>query len=294
MTVRSLTIAEVINRWTAYRRRMADLGLVEYSTHNNQVRIGHIMIAGLGTVALDQLRKSDVDLWVGERLQDHAPVTVRSELNVLRQILNWAVDEQLLGARPRLPTVQVPIEEQALPSEAAYVWALRSVPDNHQMALELLMLTGLSPHEAERVQVRDWRPSVDGKRPGLIGIGMREDFKVKSASRRRSVPLNDRAQALWERMTAGLRPLQTAFPKGAAMQKALARARAADRDAPPDARRITPKMMRQWFASQISDEQPEHVLQRLLGHSPGSKITRRHYVRSTDQQMTDAVQGVRA
>jgi hypothetical protein len=35
-------------------------------------------------------------------------VTVRAELNVLRQILNWCVDEQLLGARPRLPTVQVP------------------------------------------------------------------------------------------------------------------------------------------------------------------------------------------
>lgn len=285
-----MNVREACDLWVVYRARSADLGLVQWSTYHNQLNIVGVIVAALGDFALTHLRKSDIDLWVGERLQTHAPVTVRGELNVLRQILNWSVDEQLLGARPRLPTVQVPATEAALPSEAAFVWALKAVPDNHRAALELMMLTGLSPHEAERLQVRDRRELPRHE----IGIGQRPDFKVKTPSRRRWLPLNPRAQKLWRELTAGKRPLDTALPSGCAMQKALARARAADPDAPADTRRVTPKLMRQWFASKIAGDAPEHVLQRLMGHAPGSKITRRHYVRSTDDAMVDAVGGLKA
>lgn len=282
-----MTVDDAIKQWCEYRRRCANLGLVQFTTHHNQTQIAQSIIAGLGSIILADLRKSDVDLWMGERLQTHAPVTVRGELNVLRQFLNWCVDEQLLGARPRLPTVQVPATEQALPSDRAFTWALKAVPERHRQALEFMMLTGLSPHEAERVQVRDCTL-------GHIGIGQRPDFKVKTPSRRRRVPLNERAQLLWLKITGGLRPLDNALPSSCSMQKALARARAADKNAPPDAGRVTPKLMRQWFASHVAEDSPEHVLQRLMGHAPGSKITRRHYVRSSDDQMVAAVGGISA
>jgi integrase len=282
-----MNVRHACESWTAYRAQCSNLGLVAPSTYENQRAIAGTIAAALGDLALAALRKSDVDLWVGERLQTHAPVTVRGELNVLRQILNWCVDEQLLGARPRLPTVQVPTTEEALPSEAAFVWALKAVPDNHRAALELMMLTGLSPHEAERLQVRD------GVGGGLA-IGQRPDFKVKTPSRRRWIPLNPRALKLWRAITADKRPLDSALPSSCAMQKALARARAADPSAPPDTRRVTPKLMRQWFASQVAGDAPEHVLQRLLGHSPGSKITRKHYVRSQDEALAQAVGWLKA
>jgi integrase len=285
----SLSLAEACSRWCLYRERMVELHLVAPTTRHNQSQIAASIIVGLGAIELDGLLKSDVDIWIGERLLTHKPVTVRAELNVLRQILNWCVDEQLLGARPRLPSVQVPATEAALPSEAAFVWALKAVPDHHRDALELMMQTGLSPHEAERLQVRDRR---DLPRPE-IGVGQRPDFKVKTPSRRRWIPLNPRAQKLWRAITADKRPLDCALPTACAMQKALARARIADPDAPADTRRVTPKLMRQWFASQIAGDAPEHVLQRLMGHSPGSKITRRHYVRSADEQMVRAVGGLK-
>jgi hypothetical protein len=57
---------------------------------------------------------------------------------------------------------------------------------------------------------------------------------------------------------------------------------------------VTPKLMRQWFASQVAGDAPEHVLQRLLGHSPGSKITRKHYVRSQDEALAQAVGWLKA
>lgn len=282
-------IRAAVAKWIAYRARMADLNMVERSTVENQARIAYMLSDTLGVDAIADLRKSDIDLWTGDRLQSHAPVTVRGELNVLRQILNWCVDEQMLVQRPRLPTVQVPATEDKLPSNEAFVWALKSVPANHRAALEFMMLTGLSPHEAERLQVRD---AAIGH--GSVGIGQRPDFKVKTPSRRRWVPLNNRAQKLWREMIDGKRPLDTALPTGCAMQKALARARTADPAAPPDARRVTPKLMRQWFASQIAGEAPEHVLQRLMGHAPGSKITRKHYVRSSDDAMERAVGGLKA
>jgi integrase len=283
----TITLADACSRWCLYRERAVELGLVAPTTMLNQSQIvGSSLITGLGAIELESLRKSDIDLWVGERLQHCQPVTVRAELNVLRQILNWCVDEQLLGIRPRLPTVQVPTLENALPSEAAFLWALKAVATHHQAALEFMMLTGLSPHEAERLQVRD----CVGAR---IGIGMRPDFKVKTPSRRRWVPLNPRAQKLWAVFSGGKRPLDNVLPTSCSMQKALARARRAA-GTPADARRVTPKLMRQWFASQVASEQPEHVLQRLLGHSPGSKITRKHYVRSSDAELVVAVGGLKA
>lgn len=282
-----MLVRQACDRWTVYRARCSELGLVARSTYTKQLGVVGAIVAGLGDLRLDDLRKSDIDLWIGERLQSHAPVTVRGEVNVLRQILNWCVDEQLLGQRPRLPSVQVPTIEQALPSDKAFTWALRSVPEKHRCALEFMMLTGLSPHEAERLQVRDFFA-------GQVGIGQRPDFKVKTPSRRRFVPLNARAQTLWAKLTAGLRPLDNALPSSCSMQKALARARTGDPKAPPDAKRVTPKMMRQWFASQVANDNPEHVLQRLLGHAPGSKITRQHYTRSQDDQLTQAVGGLKA
>ena len=79
------------------------------------------------------------------------------------------------------------------------------------------------------------------------------------------------------------------------MQKAIRRAvdAPADRaDIPLGLAGITSKLMRKWFASNVAGEQPEHVPQRLLGHAPGSPITRKHYIRSTDDQLTGAVAGI--
>ncbi|HEV2079427.1 MAG TPA: hypothetical protein VGR19_05970 [Allosphingosinicella sp.] len=292
----TITVAEAVDSWCTYRLKLVSLNLVAGSTYENQCAIAGNIKTGLGDLKLDALRKSHIEVWIGQRLADCAPVTVRGELNVLRQILNWCLDEQLLTTKPRLPTVSVPTTEKDLPCDDAFLWALRVVPEKHRQAFEFMMLTGLSPHEAERVQVRDWTPSIlsdDGH--GYVRIGQRPDFRVKQESRRRSVPLNERSYLLWHQLTAGLKPTEHPLPSGAAMQKVLARARLTFKpDLPTDAERITPKLMRQWFASKVANEEPEHVLQRLLGHAPGSPITRRHYVRSSDEQLVGATEGLRA
>lgn len=289
-----MNVAEALRQWINYRQQMERLYLVAGSTVRNQRAITLVLAAGLGDHELDKLRKSHIELWMGERLQTCAPVTVRGEMNVLRQVLNWCVDEGHLLTKPRLPTLTVPNVEANLPSDEAFLWVLANVPEQHARALEFMMLTGLSPHEIERVQLRDVKV---GELSTEIGIGQRADFPVKQASRRRWVPLNGRAYLIWHQASAGITRLGPVFPSVAAMQKAIRRATVAGgkwgaplkRLGPLGAEAISPKLMRKWFASKVAGQQPEHVLQRLMGHAPGSPITRRHYVRSSEGQGRDAV-----
>ena len=296
----TITLGNAVEDWCAYRAKLAQLGLVADSTWENQTAIGGTIKAGLGNHALEDLRKSHIELWAGARLRHCAPVTVRGELNVLRQIINWCVDEQLLTNKPRFPTISVPATEEAMPSDEAFRWHLAHLPQHHAAALEFMMLTGLSPHELERLETRDG-PGFAGAPSQVtqIQIGMRPDFPVKQASRRRIVPLGGRAMVIWIEETMGTLPTFKPFPTMAGLQKAmrrLVRDALASIGAPPPAGAdsVTPKMMRKWFASKVSNDQPEHVLQRLMGHAPGSPITRRHYVRSSDEQLAGAVEELKA
>ncbi|MGW8135414.1 tyrosine-type recombinase/integrase [Sphingomonas zeae] len=291
-----MNVTEALHVWRSYREQMVRLHLVAESTYENQAAIVLQLQRALGHHQLDGLRKSHIELWMGERLQTCAPVTVRGEMNVLRQVLNWCVDEGHLLAKPRFPTLSVANVEADLPSDEAFLWVLAHVPEQHSRALEFMMLTGLSPHELERLQVRDESGTMfleTGR--STISIGMRPDFPVKQESRRRPVPLNRRAADIWYQAASGREPTAAVFPSVAAMQKAIRRAV----DNPPDipfsptgTDRVTPKLMRKWFASKVASQQPEHILQRLMGHAPGSPITRRHYVRSSEGQGRDAVASV--
>lgn len=280
-------------QWCLHRQRMVDLGLVAGSTAANQGQIASTLVTHLGPIALKELRKSHVEIFIGERKKTCAPITIQGELNVLRQFLNWCVDEMLLGKMPRLPTVKVANVEQPLPSDAAFTWVLNRLGPRMSQALEFMLLTGLAPHELERVQVRDLDTMSMNEKQVRLGIGQRDDFAVKQESRRRWVPLNQKAESIWIIWSSGLPIDANPFPTVDAMQKSIWRLRRAHPSAPAGVNEITPKTMRKWFASKVSGDQPEHVLQRLLGHAPGSPITRKHYVRSSDEQQSAAVEGVR-
>ena len=272
-------MSALIALWCDYRSRMCQLDMVAPSTIANQRAIALTLQTAFPKLDVADLRKSHVEFFIGERRKTCQPVTIRGEMNVLRQILNWAVDEGHLLVKPRLPHVQVPMVESALPADEAFVAMLAALPVHHRDACEFMMLTGLSPHELDRLTRYDV-PDAPIHYERTLMIGYREDFKVKTPSRKRMVPLNDRARAIWDSWAMGLKLDAMVFPNAAAIQKAMVRTGLPG---------ITPKSMRKWFASHVSNENPEHVLQRLMGHSPGSKVTRQHYVRSTDAATRGAV-----
>ncbi|TKD50540.1 tyrosine-type recombinase/integrase [Sphingomonas baiyangensis] len=280
-----LTFAGTVDQWLAYRARLTALGSIARSTYANQAKIGRALCVQLGDIPLAGLRKSHIDVYAAARLQTCAAITVHEEVALLAQILTWAIDERLLADRPRMPIVSVPNIERPLPGDEDFAWYLRTLPARHADALEFMLLTGLAPHELERLQVRD--ATTDA-----IAIGGRPDFQVKRESRRREVPLNRTARAIWIRATLGRALDAHPFPTVAAMQKAMRRHFLDRDDAPPAADGLTPKMMRKWFASRIAHGHSEALLQTLLGHAPGSPVTRRHYVRTSQAERRAAVEEV--
>lgn len=291
-----MKFADASFSWIEYRQRMVELELIKHSTWNNQCQITGSLITKLGKIPVADIRKSHIELYIGKRLKTLEPVSVAGEIAVLRQILNWCVDEQHLAVRPRLPSVKVPNVEMDLPPDDAYTFVLCNVPDNHAYSLEFMLLTGLSPHEIERIQHKDLKIRTGDDAadcPMEVQIGMRDDFHTKTPARRRTIVLNRRASDIILSCTLGTEDNSHPFPSRDSTEKAIQRMRRKHPEAPAGVERITPKMMRQWFASKISVDVAENVLQALLGHAPGSSVTRRHYVRSNETQRVGAVSGLK-
>lgn len=266
------TFQQATEQWLAYRGQLTACGMLGEGTHRNTGKIARMWSDELGEFDIAAIRKSHIELVLGKLRKTRSPATLQGDLKILSQLFLYFVDEQMIEQKPRFPTISLPNVELELPSDADFIAALKAVPAHHRASLEFMMLTGLAPHECERLQLQDF--SADR---ATVSIGMRDDFKVKTEARRRKVPLNGEARNL---------VAYCPFPTVAATEKALQRARG---DMPTSAHCITPKMMRKWFSSKLANECAEHVLQRLLGHAPGSKVTRKHYVRSNASDAERAV-----
>lgn len=295
-----MNIDAAIDGWLAFQRRLVDLQGLAASTLRKRTNIARRFRENFGETDLALLSKSHLDLYVAKRRQTCAPVTLADELATLQQFLTWCVDEQHRAQLPRFPTVQVPNVETSQISDAAITWILEHMAHSHAEALEFMALMGLSPHELERIETQDNRHDPEGPMahrmpevPVGIYIGGRPDFAVKQPSRRRWLPLSGRAMTIWVTRTFGTSPTHRPFPKRDALEKALQRLRLEYPDMPHDARRVTPKVMRSWFASKVANDHPEKVLQKLMGHAPGSPVTRKHYVRSTRAECADAMEGLK-
>ncbi len=280
-----MQISDALDGWMAYRAQLAELGSIKPATVANQDKTAAIWKRELGHLALGYLRKSHIDLAVARLAKSRSPITLSVDVGIFAQFLNWCVDERYIAERPRLPTVSVAQQETELPPDAAFLWVLTNTPEHTAAGLEFMLLTGLAPHELERLRTGDY----DEERHA-IGVGQRADFQVKAAARKRWVPLNARALEIWRHAAHGRLKRYTPFSTVEAMEKAIQRARQKGRPrAPRGVEAITPKTMRKWFASKLAGDVAEHVLQTLLGHAPGSRITRRHYVRSSAADTERAV-----
>ncbi len=79
------------------------------------------------------------------------------------------------------------------------------------------------------------------------------------------------------------------FPKAHLTTQAIAHYRGAKEPY------VTPKTMRRLFASRAAElDIAESTLQQILGHAPGSRMTREHYIRVQQSAADDAVDCIAA
>lgn len=281
-----MTVFDAINRYLDYRQELTDLRQIAATTHQAQAHILQIWQSHIGDIELDAVRKSHLDIALARMGQTRSSVTLSVDRCVIRTFFLWAVDERLIDEPPRIPVVRSEFTEEDLPGDEAFRYVMLNLPERHSKALEFMMLTGIAPHEMERCQPID----MDAKRTkhGSLGVGIRPSFHVKQSTRRRWIPLSTRARDIWDDMTDGMEADAAIFPKTDAIQKAIWRVKQKPGNRPKGVGQITPKWARKWFGSRVASQQPEHVMQRLMGHAPGSKVTRRHYTRASERQMTEA------
>lgn len=284
----AVTLASVIAGYLTHQEAKQAGGLIMASTMRHKRRVCAALKAAMGREPVSAVGKLRAELYTARRLAEGvAPITVNSELDVLRSVLSYAVDDRKLDAVPRLRTLPVRVKDDDAPDPAVVAAWLDTLPEEHALPLRFSALTGLSWHEVQRLHVGDVKL---GKEP-VVQIGARLSFTTKTLHRQRDVPLSPAAVKVFKRARE-LATGDTLFPRAARTRQFLNENRTAHGEARFG--RLTPKDMRRVFASTVARGAPEAVLQKLLGHAPGSRVTRRHYVRVAREDMTSAARAVGA
>jgi integrase len=282
MGIERVTFAEAVNDWRLHSMRLVLACAKAQSTHNNQNRIANLLLRDFGPTPVEDIRRPVIELYVARRRKDGiSPTTINAELIVLKAILNHAVEVGHLEEAPRIKRLQAPIVEKDLPDPELVKEFVSTLPTQHRLPLLFSMLTGASWHEVERLTWGD----VDFRRR-VVRIGY---TTPKTQARKRELPMSEAVRGLLQvrRLEgAGGSPLELVFPKAGSTRAYVNSHRTRKYGA------ISPAVMRKVFASMAANEVPEHILQRLLGHAPGSPVTRRHYVRSTKKQQAEVMERV--
>lgn len=306
-TVSPHTFRSIADEWVNHKTSLAAAGLLALGTaktYRSTVK-SLCAYAGLADRPVNQITRRVVDDYVMWRMNKSLvqPATLNLELVTLRAVLSYAEEEGHITERdiPRSRRVPMPLTEKEIP-EPEKIWeVMREMPARRAMPLKFAMLTGMSWYEIEQLQ---WRDIVERKRKlppfdgdHFIKIGERPDFRVKTEARRRRVPVAEEVRRVLKDAKlharadrGGKMPEDTdpVFPGAHGMRQFLSRFRSRKHPAI-----FSPRTMRTLFATAAAGiGMPENQLQRLMGHSPGSKITRQHYIRANRDQLTRAASDV--
>jgi integrase len=271
--------SELADEWRKYSDGLVMLGMKRPGTHKNQSRVLRMLCEEWGATKLSEITKPAVKTFAGKRLaKGLKPTTVNAELRVLSAVLHYAEEQGYIPAAPRVPYLSEPVEEQDLPDPALVQEFVSSLPTFHKLPLLMSLYTGMSWHEVCRLRWCDVGPF--SFRIGFNGM------QTKTGNRKRELPITTSVREVLtearKSRTTHL-PDELAFPSAGATRQYLVRQRTRKYGA------ISPSVMRKVFASMVAETSPEHVLQKLLGHAPGSRITRKHYVRSHKDAMREAM-----
>lgn len=272
------TLAEVARAWLAHKEQVAEQKGLSWATYEKYEKRVLRLIEGLGAKPIDQIRKTDVELYVASRQgARRAPATINDELRVLRMIYSFAEDQHGVTA-PRIRGVPEKKRRLRIPDTKLVIEFLSELPDHLYAPMRFSLLSGCSWHEVSQLEWQD----VDFA-AGVIRIGARIAFTVKTLHRQREIHMSP---ALREHLRLckpkDAKPTDKVFPKARNARQLMHRLRRAK------FANIGPAAMRRVFASVMAREVPEVVLQEMLGHAPGSKVTRRYYVGNTEAAVKSA------
>lgn len=255
------------------------------------------VLATLGSLGLDRLTDRHLQEYQVKRREDGVrPPSINSELATLVQVQRWAKAKGLMTrivTTDRIP--YTPDEAPVLtPEEAQRL--LDALPERVRVFVRFLLETGCRFGEAAQLKLRH----VDLDQ-GRARITRRDDWTPKTVRSARDLILS-------AELCAAIRTLERTAEcefvfEGAVAGKPIEDIRRSFRTAvkAADIRRhgelvnFRPKDLRSNFATWIAmGGTRERVLQGMMGHVPGSKVTKAHYERATQHEHVAAAQALQA
>lgn len=288
------TLDEVIGEWLDHQERRVRLGKKRASTYEKNIYELKPISGFLGRHRIADLSAWHVEEYQAKRLEDGRKArTINCEVATLRQVLLWAAEHKKCAAPPRIEMLPLEQADRYIPTPEEVGLLVDHLPEPVSSLVLTLALTGCRWSEARALRWEDFDPN---SREFRIRQNAARGLKTKQS--RRAIPLTAEVIERLERLP---RATEWVFPSprtgrpydtiGKTIDRAVNRAGIMDGAKPA---KISPQVLRRSFATwQAGRRVPEHVLQRLLGHKPGSRVTGAYYVMAQDPELHEAMRGLR-
>jgi integrase len=281
-----LTLAELATLWLekqslrveTLKKRPASL---DADRHRLKPLLGY-----LGDLPVSLLDENRMVGYQQHRLrQGRRPATINSEIGTLKHILKEGIKRGAITAIPEIEHIPQSQRRVEIPTEGEITRLINTAPMRLRVLIAFLAETGCRRGEALNLT---W-DAID-ELGGFAIIEPRDGWTPKTSSSHRRLPLGSGLLAALLRVPRtgpyvfpGRDPAKpmTNFKRSLA---STVKAAGLVRNGKP--MRITGHLLRKanatWLASRGVHPR---MLQSLLGHSPGSRITEQHYVQSTDEAL---------
>jgi len=249
---------------------------------------------------LDFMGTDDIGFIDEERLEQYQtyrqkngkrPATINSELSVAISVLKWAKIKKFIFEVPQVEQLPVVLEDIEVPTQDEVNRIIRALPDRLKPLVKFMAETGCRSGEAFNLTWHD----ID-EINGIAHIRLKENgWAPKNPKSGRRVPLgSELLKALRELPKAGKylfasrdNPNKPKNNFRKALKTAVNKAQIIRHGQPMH---ITPHLLRKAYITwQKERGTDEAIIQPLVGHAKGSKITSRYYMHFSDKYKREAL-----
>ena len=217
-------------------------------------------------------------------------ITINSEVRTLKAILNMAVEKELLAKCPKIAPLSEAKKHYELPTPNEMVQIIFQLRPQLQLFCRLMAEIGCRPSEVSALK---WRDFEFGAEP-YFRVSDSDEHTPKTKSSYREMPITIE---LAEAINLLARDSEWVFPNKdktgpidnfrKALESACIRANIMRKG---KLLRMTPKLFRKFFGSHQGEQRLDPaLLQSMMGHAPGSRVTDKYYKHFSDEARRNAI-----
>jgi integrase len=284
------TLSALFDAWIEFREERLAAGKVSLARFDNNTYLLANLRAQLGDILVQRLTERQVQRYQIARLKaGRKPRTINDETALLSQIFRWAKKCGLVERTPDIDKLPLAASSPKFIEREDFQLLLSHLTGQAKTLTLFLGTTGCRWGEAAQLEWTD----VDEVN-GRVAFRAYEGRTLKNAQSVRTVPLPDETLSALRHLTKTSRyvfPGKLAGEPIRTIKKALRTASTKaglTRHGQPA--HVTAQILRSSYATWMaSGAVQEHVVQDLIGHERGSRVTKRHYIGIRDADMLEAV-----